>query len=67
LRDSTPLPTKFHIYQKWVNKSSGTEGELLIEDDCRWAVNASSSLAQVCQGCLAALYRRCRELDYPRL
>src|SRR5436189_940518 len=39
LRDGTPLPTKFQIYQKWVDKVVRTEGELLIEDDCRWAVN----------------------------
>lgn len=39
LRDGTPLPTKFQIFQKWIDKVVRTEGELLIEDDCRWAVN----------------------------
>ena len=39
LRAGTPLPTKFQIYQKWIDKVVDTEGELLIEDDCRWAIN----------------------------
>jgi PD-(D/E)XK nuclease superfamily len=39
LKTGTPLPTKFHIYQKWVDKVVDTKGELLVEDDCRWAVN----------------------------
>ena len=40
LRTGTPLPTKFHmLYQKWVDKVVNTDGELLVEDDCRWAVN----------------------------
>lgn len=39
LRDGTDLPTKFHILQKWINKVRKVKGELLIEDDCRWAVD----------------------------
>lgn len=39
LRTGEPLPTKFHIYQKWVDKVAQTDGELLVEEDCRWAVN----------------------------
>jgi hypothetical protein len=39
LRDGTDLPTKFHVCQKWVNKVRKVEGELLIEDDCQWAIN----------------------------
>jgi hypothetical protein len=34
----TPLPTKFKILQKWVDKVLEHEGELLVEDDCQWAI-----------------------------
>lgn len=33
-----PLPTRFQILQKWVNKVQQAPGELLVEDDCRWAI-----------------------------
>ena len=39
LRTDTRLPTKFQICQKWVDKVARTKGELLVEDDCQWAVN----------------------------
>src|SRR5215475_4570058 len=39
LRNSTPLPTRFQIYQKWIEKVVNTEGELLIEEDCKWAID----------------------------
>jgi hypothetical protein len=38
LRENTPLPTKFKQYQQWVDKVARTEGELLVEDECQWAV-----------------------------
>lgn len=38
LRTGTPLPTKFHIYQHWIDKVARTDGETLIESDCQWAV-----------------------------
>lgn len=38
LRTGEPLPTKFHIYQQWVDKVARTEGELLVEDECQWAI-----------------------------
>lgn len=38
LRTGKPLPTKFHIYQHWVDTVADTEGELLVEDECQWAV-----------------------------
>jgi PD-(D/E)XK nuclease superfamily len=40
LRTGTDLPTKFYnTCQKWIDLVRDTEGELLIEDDCQWAVN----------------------------
>ena len=38
LRANTPLPTVFQLFQHWVDKVANTPGELLIEDDCRWAI-----------------------------
>jgi hypothetical protein len=38
LRDGTPLPTVFRIFQHWIDKVNRTPGELLIEDDCKWAI-----------------------------
>ena len=38
LRTNTPLPTKFHIFQRWVDKVARTEGELLVENECQWAI-----------------------------
>jgi hypothetical protein len=39
LRDGKPLPTKFQICQRWVNEVRNVKGgELLIEDDCQWAI-----------------------------
>jgi hypothetical protein len=37
LRTNTPLPTKFKIYQPWVDKVARAKGELLVEDECQWA------------------------------
>lgn len=38
LRTNTPLPTKYHVYQHWIDKVARTKGELLVEDDCQWAI-----------------------------
>jgi hypothetical protein len=38
LRENSPLPTKLKILQHWVDKVANTKGELLVEDDCRWAI-----------------------------
>lgn len=38
LMSSAPLPTKFKIFQHWIDKVTRTPGELLVEDECRWAV-----------------------------
>jgi hypothetical protein len=38
LRFNTPLPTVFQIFQHWIDKVARTPGELLIEDECRWAI-----------------------------
>jgi hypothetical protein len=38
LRDGTPLPTVFRIFQHWIDKVNRTAGELLVEDDCKWAI-----------------------------
>jgi hypothetical protein len=38
LRTGTPLPTVFQIFQHWIDKVANTPGELLVEDDCRWAI-----------------------------
>jgi len=38
LKTGTPLPTKFQLYQPWIDKVIRTPGELLVEDDCRWAI-----------------------------
>jgi PD-(D/E)XK nuclease superfamily len=38
LRDGTPLPTVFQIFQPLVDRVNDTPGELLVEDDCRWAI-----------------------------
>jgi PD-(D/E)XK nuclease superfamily len=38
LRTGTPLPTTFKIFQHWIDKVARTKGELLVEDDCRWAI-----------------------------
>jgi len=32
------LSTTFRIYQPWVDKVLATPGELLVEDQCRWAI-----------------------------
>ena len=37
-RTSTPLPTKFKNFQHWIDKVVRTEGELLVEDECQWAI-----------------------------
>src|SRR5207344_1051384 len=38
LRTGTPLPTKFKQFQQWVDKVANTDGEMLVEDECQWAV-----------------------------
>lgn len=38
LRTGEPLPTKFKQFQQWVDKVIRTDGELLVEDECQWAV-----------------------------
>ena len=38
LKTGEPLPTVFRIFQHWIDKVNRTPGELLIEDDCRWAI-----------------------------
>jgi hypothetical protein len=38
LRSGEKLPTKFKIFQHWIDKVNRTKGELLIEDDCQWAI-----------------------------
>ena len=37
LKTNTPLPTSFKIHQHWVDKVRRTPGELLVEENCRWA------------------------------
>jgi hypothetical protein len=39
LMNNTPLPAKYRIYQKWIDSVNNTAGELLVEDECRWAIN----------------------------
>jgi hypothetical protein len=39
LKTGEPLPTIFRIFQPWIDKVNRTPGELLIEDDARWAIN----------------------------
>jgi PD-(D/E)XK nuclease superfamily protein len=38
LRTGEPLPTVFQLFQHWIDKVNRTKGEMLIEDDCRWAI-----------------------------
>src|SRR5262245_57014845 len=38
LKNGTPLPTIFRIFQHWIDKVNRTPGELLIEEDCKWAI-----------------------------
>jgi hypothetical protein len=38
LRTGTPLPTKYKQYQQWVDKVQRTDGELLVENECQWAI-----------------------------
>jgi PD-(D/E)XK nuclease superfamily len=38
LRTNSPLPTKYKIFQQWVDRVQRTEGELLVESECQWAV-----------------------------
>src|ERR1700751_254121 len=39
LRGDAPLPAMFHIYQKWIDKVQRMGGELMVEDECRLAIN----------------------------
>jgi PD-(D/E)XK nuclease superfamily len=39
LKTGKELPTKFRIFQQWIDKVVRTEGELLVEDECQWAIN----------------------------
>jgi len=38
LKNGTPLPTVFRIFQHWIDKINRTPGELLVEEDCKWAI-----------------------------
>src|SRR4051812_34852480 len=38
LKTGQPLPPIFRIFQHWVDKPNRMRGELLIEDDARWAI-----------------------------
>jgi len=38
LKTGTPLPTVFRIFQHWIDKINRTPGELLVEEDCKWAI-----------------------------
>jgi len=38
LRTNTPLPTKYKQFQQWIDKVQRTPGELLVEDECQWAI-----------------------------
>jgi hypothetical protein len=38
LRHNQPLPTKYKQFQQWIDKVARTPGELLVEDECQWAV-----------------------------
>lgn len=38
LKTGEPLPTVFRIFQKWIDFVNSIPGELLIEDDARWAI-----------------------------
>lgn len=38
LRNNSPLPLEYRIYQEWVDKVARTKGELLVEDQCQWAI-----------------------------
>ena len=38
LNNATPLPTVFQIFQPWIDKVARTPGELLVEEDCKWAI-----------------------------
>lgn len=38
LRNNKPLPLAYVMYQPWVDKVARTKGELLVEDQCRWAI-----------------------------
>jgi hypothetical protein len=39
LRTGTQLQSKHKIHQHWIDKVLRTEGELLVEEDCKWAIN----------------------------
>ena len=39
LKTGESLPTIFRLFQHWVDKVNRTPGELLIEDDAKWAIN----------------------------
>lgn len=38
LKTGEPLPTQFRIFQPWIDKINRTPGELLVEDQARWAI-----------------------------
>jgi PD-(D/E)XK nuclease superfamily len=70
LRDGTDLPTKFHICQKWVNLVRQVEGELLVEDDCQWAITRDFKPAawfakDVWLRCIADAVKLNFKLKYP--
>jgi len=38
LKNGGELPLQFTMYQHWVDKVARTKGELLVEDQCKWAI-----------------------------
>jgi hypothetical protein len=38
LRTKGTLPTKYKQFQQWIDKVQRTDGELLVENECQWAV-----------------------------
>jgi PD-(D/E)XK nuclease superfamily len=38
LRTGEPLPTKYKVFQHWIDKVTRTDGELLVENECQWAI-----------------------------
>ncbi|HEX6825416.1 MAG TPA: PD-(D/E)XK nuclease family protein [Nitrospiraceae bacterium] len=38
LKTGTDLPLAYTMYQPWIDKVNRTQGELLVEDQCRWAI-----------------------------
>jgi PD-(D/E)XK nuclease superfamily len=39
LRSGNPLPLEFKSFRPWIDHVNGIPGELLVEDQCRWAID----------------------------